>query len=52
MLVSSFVEDLTNELNIHFNAGKSQQNDAETKNHFVKIVQFHVDTKQLSDEQF
>lgn len=52
-LVSSFVEDVTTELKQHFSDGQFQRcvgeaTNAEMMNHFIKLVQFHMDTKQLS----
>lgn len=52
-LVSSFVDDLTTELSQHFSDGQFQccvgeTADAETMDHFVRIMQFHMDANQLS----
>lgn len=53
-LVSSFVRDLTTELAQYFSDGQhprkaSGTKGAEMMNHFIRIIQFHVDAKQLSD---
>lgn len=52
-LISSFIEDVTIELNQHFNDGQfphslGESADAETMSHFVRIIQFHIYANKLS----